>query len=455
MVDSVNFMIYPEVDSNGLFSPEIRQLIADSPEFKKSYKGSNPSTIATRVFGGRMGTLDNTTPKTFQIATELAQHFDAVRVLFANTDMTYSHAMRLVAVAAANSKADLNNPSGTFVTGTRNAMQRIYAELAPGTGRMAFTASDWIPVSSVPRTDGGTKPLLVARVYMNISATLPVYGNGTDDFTNWAARTNGRIWSSRYQDGLAVTSGFTSTTERSQSPIVGFQYLSRGKVVTVAATGDSITDGRGTYLGEGFVMPALEQMSDMSSTVYEYMNLGWSGQATVTFAERAIDTLQSEFKPDVLIMPSGSPNDVAPPITQAHIDNDRYNRNRVSAEAAKQSVPVVYWTWAPTNTAVKDYGSSDALRVAYNAEVMALGSRGAFVADLSAAISGVTTNGQVQMLAGSNNDGIHPNDTGYALMKEALLPVLKRACNSASSSGKNIPQRSDLPSYQVTDADAH
>src|SRR4030095_5625024 len=419
MVDSVNFMIYPEVDSNGLFSPEIRQLIADSPEFKKSYKGSNPSTIATRVFGGRMGTLDNTTPKTFQIATELAQHFDAVRVLFANTDMTYSHAMRLVAVAAANSKADLNNPSGTFVTGTRNAMQRIYAELAPGTGRMAFTASDWIPVSSVPRTDGGTKPLLVARVYMNISATLPVYGNGTDDFTNWAARTNGRIWSSRYQDGLAVTSGFTSTTERSQSPIVGFQYLSRGKVVTVAATGDSITDGRGTYLGEGFVMPALEQMSDMSSTVYEYMNLGWSGQATVTFAERAIDTLQSEFKPDVLIMPSGSPNDVAPPITQAHIDNDRYNRNRISAE------------------------------------VIALVARGAFVADLSAAISGVTTNGQVQMLAGSNNDGIHPNDTGYALMKDALLPVLKRACNSASSSGKAILQRSDLPSYQVTDADAH
>src|SRR4030095_3036396 len=36
MVDSVNFMIYPEVDSNGLFSPEIRQILVDSDEVQNA-----------------------------------------------------------------------------------------------------------------------------------------------------------------------------------------------------------------------------------------------------------------------------------------------------------------------------------------------------------------------------------------------------------------------------------
>ncbi|BCW46639.1 hypothetical protein [Arthrobacter sp. StoSoilB5] len=240
--------------------------------------GAKPSTIATRIFGGRTGTFNNTTAKTFQITTELAQHFDAVRVLFANTDLLISHSMRSVAVSVMADKTDLNNASGAWVTGSRNSMSRVYAELSPGTGRIAYTATDWISISSLARTDGGTKPLLAARAFMQANATPPLYGDGTDSLTSWARRTDGRIWAARHQDGVAVTSGFTDTTNRSQSPIVGFQYLARGKVVTVAAVGDSITDGRGTHLHEGFVLPAIEALSSMSGTAYEYMNCGWSGR---------------------------------------------------------------------------------------------------------------------------------------------------------------------------------
>lgn len=397
--------------------------ILDTPGLSKQ----RPSTVATRIFGGRMGTFDNTTPKTFQITTELNQHFDAVRVIFANTDQITSHSMRSVAVSVMADKTDLNNAAGTWVTGTRNSLSRIYAEISPGAGRMAYTATDWIPISSVARTDGGTKPILVARSFMQASAALPTYGNGADNFQNWATRTDGRIWAARHQDGVQVTSGFTDTTNRNQSPIVGFQYLARGRVITVGMCGDSITDGRSTYLGEGFGLPAIDALSSMTGTAYEYMNIGWSGQASVTYAERAIDLLQSQFCPDILVFPTGTPNDITTTITQPLIDAARANRSRVTAEAARRGVTVVLWTWLPSNTAAKNYGATDSLRVAYNAEIISQGTRGLFVADMATAISGVTTGGQVQMAAGATTDDIHPNDAGNVILKSVIQSAIQQA----------------------------
>lgn len=394
------------------------------------YTRQKTSTIATRIFGGRMGTLNNTSPSTFQVTTELAQHFDAVQVLFPNTDTLISHALRSVAVSVMADKTDLNNAAGTWVTAARNSMSRVYAELSPGTGRIAYTGTDWIPISSIPRTDGGTRPLIVAHAYMNATANLPVYGDGNDDFTNWATRTDGRIWVSRQQSGLAVTSGFNSTTNTKQSPIAGFRYLSRGKVITVACVGDSIDERRGTYLNEGLVT-ALDAVSDMNGTVYEYMNCGWSGQSMATFAERAIDILQSNIKPDVLVMPVASPNDTLGTIAQSDIAAFRARRNRVVAEARKVGVPVVLRTWLPTNTAVRNYGASDALRVAYNAEMVAQAGKGIFVADTASPVSGATVGGQVQFNAADQVDGIHPSDVGNAKMNTALIPLIQQAGRAA------------------------
>ena len=421
----------------------------------RKYTTQKASTIATRIFGGRMGTLNNSTPATFQITTELAQHFDAVRVLFANTDLLISHAMRSVAVSVMADKADLNNAAGTFVVATRNALSRVYAELAPGTGRIAYTATDWIPISSIARTDGGTNPLLVARAYMDASTILPVYGNGTDDFTNWATRTGGRIWCSRQQAGVNVTSGFTSTTNTSQNPIIGFQYLARGKVITVAGCGDSITEGRGTYLNEGFILPAVDALSSMSGTAYEYMNCGWNGQSMSTFAERAIDILQSTIKPDVLVMPGASPNDISTTIAQSNIDAFRALRNRAIADARKAGVPVVIWTWLPSNTAVKNYGSSDSFRTAYNTELLGMASKSLFVADAATPINGTTSGGQIQMGSTVQADGIHPNDTGNALITAVVQPLIAQAGKAAMDGGGRTLHKNDLPVWVTTDTDAH
>lgn len=399
----------------------------------KKYKAQATPTVATRIFGGRMGTFNNTTEQTFQVTAELAQHFDAIRIIFANSDTGFSHSIRQAAVSVMGSKADLNNSAGTWTLATgRNGMGRVSAELSPGTGRIAYTLTDWIPISSVPRTDGGTKPLVVVRAYMKAVATLPVYGDGIDDFTNWATRTDGRIWAARHQTGLhtGTTTGFTSTTNQSQSPIVGIQYLARGKVITVAAVGDSITDGRGGYFGQGFIMPATEALTDPDGTAYEYMNCGWSGQSMRVFAERAIDILQSEIKPDVLVLPAGSPNDIPGTIAAADITALRTQRARVVAEAKRASVPIVLWTWLPSNTAVKNYGATDSLRTAYNTEVLAQAGRGLIVADTATAVSGVTSGGQVQMLPESTTDGIHPNPAGNTTLSGVVKPAIREAARA-------------------------
>lgn len=385
--------------------------------------------VGTRIFGGRMGTFDNSTVKTFMVAGALAQKFDAIRLIFANASTTDTVAVNLCKVSSPASAADLNNSAGTFASVTFAGAATGTVPVAVGASRRGFLVSDWIALSSTDRSDGGTFPLFHARAYITTAATISVMGNGTDSFTNWATRTNGRIWCMRYQNADQVTtpSGFTDTTNRSQSPIVGVQYLARGRVVTVMGAGDSITEGRGTYLGEGFGVPACEALSDMSGIAYEWANIGSAGVGMSQTRDQVLDVLAAGIYPDIFVLPNSSPNEQSTPITAANIGAARQKLARALADMRANQVEPILWTWVPTNPAVLDWGSSDSLRTAYNADTLLLRSRGQSVADFSAALSGTTDgDGQVNMLAGTTTDNIHPNDTGNAVLTSLLMTEIKR-----------------------------
>lgn len=399
--------------------------MAKSANKRRDTDTSAPGSVGQRIFGGRMGTYDNTSVTTFQVACELPQHFDAVQVIFANTQTRFSDYAVTVKAGVVADIADINTSGSGFVLLPKGTQQRVGLQVSPGSSRIGYTYTDMVTLPSVARTDGGVKPLLVVRAYMGANPTLPVVGNGTDSFTNWASRTDGLKWIMRAEAGDATTT-FTSTTNISQSPIVGVRFLARGRVVNVVGVGDSITDGRGTYLGEGFILPACQELSSDRLTVC-YSNAGWSGQNTGMFFERAIDIVQSELRPDVLVIPAHSPNDETTTITAAGVAAGVTRRGRVLAECAKYGVRPVIWTMLPVNTAVNPYGSSDSLRVALNAEAVALASRGVLVADTSTAVSGDISGGQVQLAAGTNTDGIHPNSAGNAILADVLKPVLSRA----------------------------
>lgn len=389
---------------------------------------SPSSNIATRVFGGRMSAIDNTVASTYQITTVAPQNFDSIRVIFANTALAF-------AVNSINSRAcvipnlsDINNSAGTWVDVTKSGQKGFLAPNAPGTNRISYLVSDNIPLKSVPRTDG-TFPLVTVRVFVSSTGILPGYGLSGDSFTNWATNPNGHLWISRQQTGnhIDILTGFTSTTNTSQSPIVGIQFYCQGKAVSVMCVGDSIYEGRGTRINEGFIMPAVVSLSDQSKTVLSYSNCAWSGQASTTYCKRAIDILNSPIKPDVLVMPIGSPNDVSTgSITSAHIQTMSANIMAVVAKCAEKGVKLILCTWMSTNTGVRSYGASDSLRVDYNNLFLGMRNKDFEIVDTALTLQGVLSGGQYQMLAGSTDDGIHPNDTGNALLTNLITPVIKR-----------------------------
>lgn len=386
-----------------------------------------PGNAGIRIFGGRMGTYDNTTPTTFQMTCELQQHFDAIQVIFGTTGASYSDNTVLVKAASLPASSDLNGNSATWTQVTKGGLSRIAFAISPASNRINYTLSDVIPVSSVARSDSGTKPILVVRAYMSANAALPVVGNGTDSFTNWATRSDGYLWCMRAQSGDNVTTPttWTSTTNISQCPIVGVRYFARGKVINIMTVGDSISEGRGTYLGEGFGGLIADRLTT-SSVAVQYSNCGWSTQTSAVYTNRALDILQSDVKPDVMIFPSCSPNN-EDPLTAAGFVTAAGQRNTMLAECTRWGVVPVMWTMLPCDPGVHNWGSSDSFRTADNTTVMTLANRGILVADTATPMNGTTSNGQIDFSPTYTTDGVHPNDTGNISMADQLEPLVARA----------------------------
>lgn len=380
------------------------------------------NTVATRMLGMRTGTFDNTTQKTFRVIIEVADAgFARIRPIFANgaTGGTYT-----VAGCNARALANLTDalPSPTAVTLPSSGV----VPAAPSASRRGYLLGNWTDVNSVPRTDGGKGALICIDAYVSTSASISIVGNGSNDvFTGWATRTN-RKFIMQHNDGDCVTTpaNFVSTTNRSQSPIVGVQYAALGRVVTVMGIGDSISDGRGTLIGEGFIVPACEAASN-SNVYFENINLGFAGVGAPTYRTYLSDAVAAGIIPDVIVFPNGTPNSLNTPITATDIQSCRAATASILADASLSKIYPIVTTTLPTNPSIKDYNSSDSLRVSWNTDTLAF--PGISVVDLSTVLSGdLDADGQVNMLAGATTDNIHPNDLGNSLLAAPLAVKLKQ-----------------------------
>lgn len=377
---------------------------------------SRRGNVGTRVLSARMGTFDNSTPKTFRAVLSLAQHFDRLRVIFSN-----GNAAATYSVAGCNVRAIANLTSAYPAPVAVSLPSSGVVPVAPTSNRRGYLVSDWVDLNSVERTDGGSYPLVVVDAYVSSAASITVLGNGSsDNFSGWANRGNGRIWRMYHNDGdcVATPANFLSTTLRNQSPIVGVQYAARGRVVTVMGVGDSITDGRGSIIGEGWGVPACEALSNMNDGVaVEWFNNGWAGATMNGWIRHALgDACAAGLIPEIVIAPGGSPNSLGLPITTANIGDIRRGRAQLLADAAAYQVTPMLWTTLPVNTPQKNWGESDALRREDNDKIRALAKRGVEIIDMDAVIAGEIVGGQVQMIGGTTTDNIHPNDLGNALM---------------------------------------
>lgn len=433
-----------DVRLHGLPGVALQRVVSAS--FNHLTGGGIPSTfslprrgnIGMRMFGGRMEYPfnDGGTAKTHHTVFTTAREFDGVQIILCASN-TASVPVTKLAVCPLPNATDLNGSALTWTAGT-------FAGSAAGTiparvknRKRTYLVSDIIPVSSVPRDDGGAYPLLAARAYLGTPGTYIMLNNSTasQNLSNWATHPSGRIHVMRYADGdcVATPASFADTTNRSTSPIVGIIYYARGRVVNVCGFGDSITEGQGTYKGEGWGFPLCQEMTG-PDVAYEWSNFGWAGLtmagsgATGGIHDQLTDAVAAGLPIDVAAFATGSPNDfvLSPPeITNALLNTQCRQpfARMLGAATGAGAVPVV-WTWLPSNAAAKDYSATDALRIAHNEACRSVVKHvGPFV-DTATALSGaVDADGQTEMLSGSTSDNIHPNGAGNAL----LVPVVKRA----------------------------
>lgn len=395
---------------------------------KKLNETTTKSIIGERRLAGRSVTMDNSAANSFHLALEVPTDTVGIQLIMVNTASRFSDTVLIAKACTLPASADLNGSSRTWTSITKGGQASWQTQVSTQTYRPTYTYSDMIPVHTIPRTDGGTRPLIAVRAWVSGNATLPALGNGTDDFTNWASRSDGLLWVMRHQAGNAVTDPtlFTSTVNRSQSPIVGIRFVAKGRVTSIAWAGDSIYEGRGTFIGEGFVLPAIQALSSSENPLVG-SNHGWSGQPMSYIVDRVLDLVESANRPNVLIIPGASPNDQPTTLTSSGMDQQKTYLLRILAACKSNSVIPIVCTMLPVNSSVNPWGASDSLRVDYNQFLIGLRSQGILVADTATPFSGTTTGGQVQITPGFTSDNIHPNDAGNAALTAVLSPELAKA----------------------------
>lgn len=375
--------------------------------------------VGTRIFSHRTGNFNNTTQNTFRCIVEIAaDNFSAVRPIFINgaDGLTYT-----VAGCNARALANLTDalPSPTTVTLPSSGVVPAGGSLRPN-----YLLGDWTYMQSVPRTDGGKGALVCFDAYVSNSATIAILGNNTTDiYTTWATRANRKfLFRKNTTDCVTTPANFTSTENINQSVFGGVQYISNGRVITVMGIGDSITDGRGTIIGEGFGTLACEEVSDLNDTVYEWANCGYAGVTSTSYANFLTNLTTAGIKPEIVVTANGSPNDNGSTITDANIETSKKNLAKMLLHCRDNGYQPIILTYLPTKASAKDYGATDDKRVVYN--TLTHNRQPHPVVDFAGALSGAKdADGQIDLLG--TTDGIHPNDAGNAILAKLLAQVLR------------------------------
>jgi lysophospholipase L1-like esterase len=253
------------------------------------------------------------------------------------------------------------------------------------------------------------------------------------DLTNWATRSAGSVRmrkNSATGDQTAAITNWGSAV--SYGVIPGFAYVDSGPVCNVMGFDDSLGDGFGggiTYQSENVNILACEAINaEGHKTWLSYANLAWSGQTTANILNNFRDAVGAGLVPDIAVIPSGSPNDVAGVITTAHVTAWRTFLNQMLEVCALNGICPIVRPVYPANFAVKAWGTSDALRIAWNTEVAAMCAASNIIyldGDLVTLTGPIDGNGQMTLLL--TTDGIHPNDTGKAALKPARMAAIKKA----------------------------
>lgn len=393
--------------------------------------GSNIATKAMYIFADAAAVTHGVN-RNWHVQTVTETHFDEVRLVFFNNHTAAIAGLKAAIgvgdVLGADGSADTITPD-TWVDATWSAASSVTLPLGAA-ARPSVTVSDWMPISSVERADGGVLPVLHVRFFIPSTVTdIPKFSpSGVMTWARNETTANGRPWRVMLQDvadSIATKANFTTLTEAVRWFPFAIQYRARGMVRTLNVFGDSIAAGVGaTNYINSHLMRARDALSTPEAPV-ELGNFAWSSQTVAQCEARLTDLITAGVisRGHLVHVQAFSPNDYSTVQTQALANTGAAACARsVSAIIAAGAEPIVQ-TGCPANNSSRAWGATDVYRQKLNYSYR--NAPGLRVIDLSVLQAAVTTNsGQYDYASGLTTDGLHPNDAGNAAAVQQAVAAI-------------------------------
>lgn len=289
--------------------------------------------------------------------------------------------------------------------------------------------SDLIPLSSVPRSDGGSNPLIMFRVYVDGAAATLLFTPCAASLRTEGGANGKQIIqvSTRNNDGIASPAAYPAALATS-SLSFGLVLYSRSRGISVMTIGDSITqnDGIVTDKVSSWGARGVDSASSQSAPM-AYINAGCSGQTSLTYTAAGLAQL-AKWNPNVAHFSAYSPNDYSTPSAAALRLAIQKMAGRLQQFLeycySNRIIPIVS-TGIPHSAATGlNTAPLDQQRKDYNARLRAMAADGFFhLLDFDKLLSDGGSPAAIQA-AYSAGDGVHPNEAGIALMGTAFASVL-------------------------------
>lgn len=437
--------------ATGLFTYEdsstyANQLIDHAAEHAAMGSGYFTNDIAVKPSGVSVSN-NAAAGNTWCIKLAAPGHFDAVRIIIyhSSTSATTVYQSIVAVTETASQASDINRwrpVVGSTEYSTLDGVDQYGWKSVKWSGSSTITSSagtasapvinvsDWVPLSSVPRADGGTFPLVMVRNYVS---------GGTSSFTGassgmaTATSANGGFiiqagWGT--DTGLYVTNPAAnnpSGTQNDNVPTIGIQFRCRKQGISLIGIGDSITQNVVTT-ADGFSSIGWRAAAAISALGMPcgYVNNGVASQAADVYTAAGLNAI-TKLGANAVMIQAFSPNGPGSPYsTDASM---RYGiqqqaslmQSLISAARGAKAWPFIA-TGVPCNSTNIPNASQDSYRTVYRDGILSMGKD---VTPLN--WDALVTDGAspARILAGYQYDTTHPNEAAIALQAAQLVTALR------------------------------
>lgn len=341
--------------------------------------------------------------------------FTHVRLIIPNLESAAVTLCTAIVAATANSTSKIT-PTGAWATVTVAGSSAFTLPARVSAQEPSYTVSDWIRLDSIARDDGGTLPLLMARLFIPRASNATFSSTGGLNSGFDALYPDALSWQTRQQvDGVTTPANLNGTGEGSTVAFHSVQVRGAAANCTVLGIGDSITSGfSGTVQQNNWGWRAVSALRAAGSRV-SWFNGGVNGQNTTQYLAQG-KSLAAVVAPQIVTYSAFSPNDGTP---NATVINTQWAGvlEFLDWASANRYVPVVT-TPCPWDSLT---GPQDVFRVTLRDRVLGLRAQGVDVIDFDAVVSNQAS--PARWNTGMGDGDKHPIDAGYAAMGAAAQAV--------------------------------